>query len=95
MIKRLFDIFFSALGLLCLMPFFLVLAIVIVVDSKGGVFYKQVRVGLNSSDFYLYKFRSMKTDSDKKGLLTIGGNDSRITKVGYFIRRYIDVTRIT
>jgi len=88
MIKRLFDIFFSALGLLCLMPFFLVLAIVIVVDSKGGVFYKQVRVGLNSSDFYLYKFRSMKTDSDKKGLLTIGGNDSRITKVGYFIRRY-------
>lgn len=58
------------------------------VDSRGGVFYKQVRVGKNSIDFQLYKFRSMKIDSDKKGLLTFGENDSRITKVGYFIRRY-------
>jgi len=88
MIKRLFDIVFSGLGLLFLSPFFILLAIVIIVDSSGGVFYKQVRVGKNSIDFYLYKFRSMKTDSDKKGLLTVGGNDPRITKVGYFIRKY-------
>ena len=88
MIKRLFDFFFSGLGLLFLLPFFIILSIIIVVDSSGGVFYKQVRVGKNSIDFYLYKFRSMKIDSDKKDLLTVGGNDSRITKVGYFIRRY-------
>ena len=88
MIKRLFDVFCSGLGLLFLLPFFIILSIIIVVDSSGGVFYKQVRVGKNSIDFYLYKFRSMKIDSDKKGLLTVGGNDSRITKVGYFIRRY-------
>jgi len=86
--KRLFDVVCSGLGLLILFPFFIVLGIVIVIDSKGGVFYKQVRVGKNSIDFYLYKFRSMKTDSDKKGLLTVGGNDPRITKVGYFIRKY-------
>ena len=88
MIKRLSDFFFSGLGLLFLLPFFIILSIIIVVDSSGGVFYKQVRVGKNSIDFYLYKFRSMKIDSDKKDLLTVGGNDSRITKVGYFIRRY-------
>ena len=88
MIKRLFDVFCSGLGLLFLLPFFIILSIIIVVDSSGGVFYKQVRVGKNSIDFYLYKFRSMKIDSDKKDLLTVGGNDSRITKVGYFIRRY-------
>lgn len=60
----------------------------IVVDSKGGAFYKQIRVGKNGVDFYLYKFRSMRTDSDKKGLLTVGGRDPRITRIGYFIRTY-------
>ena len=88
MIKRIFDIICAGLGLLFLLPFFLVLSIFIVLDSEGGVFYKQIRVGKDSSDFYLYKFRSMKTDADKQGLLTVGGRDPRITKVGYFIRKY-------
>ena len=86
--KRIFDIVLSAMGLLVLLPFFIVLAILIVLDSKGGVFYKQLRVGKNNTDFYLYKFRSMRTDADKQGLLTVGGRDPRITKIGYFIRKY-------
>jgi lipopolysaccharide/colanic/teichoic acid biosynthesis glycosyltransferase len=88
MIKRLFDVFFSGLGLLFLVPFFMILALLIALDSKGGIFYKQIRVGKNGIDFYLYKFRSMKTESDKLGLLTVGGRDPRITKIGYYIRKY-------
>ena len=88
MIKRLFDIIFSGLGLLFLIPFFLILALLIVIDSKGGIFYKQVRVGKDNKDFYLFKFRSMRTNADKQGLLTVGGRDPRITKVGYYIRKY-------
>lgn len=70
------------------MPIFLLLALLILLDSKGGIFYKQIRVGKNGKDFLLLKFRSMKTDADKKGLLTVGGNDSRITRIGYYIRKY-------
>ncbi len=88
MIKRCFDIFASFIGLLLLSPFFIIIAIVILIDSRGGVFYKQVRVGKNNKDFKLFKFRSMSTGSDKKGLLTVGGRDSRITRSGYFIRKY-------
>ena len=82
------DIFFSFIGLIVLFPLFLVIALIITLDSKGGVFYKQTRVGKGGKDFKLFKFRSMAVDSDKKGLLTVGGNDSRITKPGYFIRKY-------
>jgi len=85
---RLFDILLSILGLIILSPFLLILSIAIVIESKGGVFYKQTRVGKNNKDFKLYKFRSMQSGSDKKGLLTVGDNDSRITKVGKFIRKY-------
>lgn len=88
MIKRCFDIFASFIGLLLLSPFFIIISIVIILDSRGGVFYKQVRVGKNNVDFKLFKFRSMSTGSDKKGLLTVGGRDSRITRSGYFIRKY-------
>lgn len=88
MIKRCFDIFASFIGLLIFSPFFTIIAIVILIDSRGGVFYKQVRVGKNNKDFKLFKFRSMGTGSDKKGLLTVGGRDSRITRSGYFIRKY-------
>ncbi len=88
MIKRLFDIFLSLIGLILLLPVFLLIAIIIVVDSRGGVFYRQVRVGKDAKDFRLFKFRSMRTDADKKGLLTVGGKDSRITRVGYYIRKY-------
>lgn len=86
--KRCFDIVLSAIGLVLLSPLFLVLAICIIADSEGGVFYRQTRVGKGNKDFRLYKFRSMYTASDKKGLLTVSNHDSRITRVGYFIRKY-------
>lgn len=88
MAKRLFDIFFSIIGLLCISPVLLVLAILISLDSKGGIFYKQVRIGKNLAPFKLFKFRSMHTNADKKGLLTVGHKDSRITKIGYYLRKY-------
>ena len=86
--KRLFDIVASGCGLLVLSPLFIVLAIWIKLDSKGPVFYKQSRVGQYNKDFLLYKFRSMRVGSDKKGLITVGNRDPRITKSGYFIRKY-------
>jgi len=85
---RFFDILFSFIGLILLLPILLLISIIITIDSKGGVFYKQKRVGKNNIDFVLLKFRSMKTNSDKKGLLTVGVNDSRITNIGIFIRKY-------
>ncbi|MGE0561438.1 MAG: sugar transferase [Flavobacteriales bacterium] len=88
MIKRFFDIIFSLIGLLFLLPFFILIGLIIVIDSKGGVFYQQNRVGKNSKDFGLFKFRTMKPDSDKKGLLTVGGRDPRITAIGYHLRKY-------
>lgn len=88
MLKRCFDIVCSALGLLVLSPLFLVVSLWIKLDSKGPVFYRQVRVGRKNKDFRIYKFRSMAVDSDKKGLITIGGKDSRVTRVGYYIRKY-------
>jgi len=87
MIKRIFDIVVSVIGLVTLSPFLLLLAMAIIIESKGGVFYLQTRVGRNNKDFKLFKFRSMAIGSDKHGLLTVG-NDSRITKVGYYIRKY-------
>ena len=86
--KRLFDIVASGLGLLVLSPIFLILAVWIKLDSKGPVFYRQVRVGRNNKDFRIFKFRSMRVGSDKGSLVTIGGHDPRITKSGYFIRKF-------
>jgi lipopolysaccharide/colanic/teichoic acid biosynthesis glycosyltransferase len=85
---RFLDVFFSLLGLLVLSPFFIFIAIWIKIDSKGAVFYTQKRVGLGGEEFNLIKFRSMRPDSDKLGLLTVGGRDPRVTKSGYFIRKY-------
>lgn len=85
---RLLDIIASACGLIVLSPLFIVLAIWIKLDSKGPVFYRQTRVGQYGKDFSLFKFRSMRVGADKKGLITVGGKDNRITKVGYFIRKY-------
>ena len=86
---RFFDILLSSIGLIVLFPIFLILSIWIKLDSKGPVFYNQNRVGKNNYDFMLYKFRSMITDADKKGLLiTVGGKDPRVTKSGNFIRKY-------
>lgn len=86
--KRLFDIIASALGLIVLSPLFLVLAVWIKVDSKGPVFYRQTRVGWHNKDFRIFKFRSMRVGADKGSLVTIGGRDPRITKSGYYIRKY-------
>ena len=88
MIKRLFDIIFAATGLLLLFPIFIVIAIIIKTDSRGPVFYRQKRVGKNGVEFFIWKFRTMYTDSDKKGLLTVGGKDPRITRAGYHLRKY-------
>lgn len=86
--KRIFDIVASGLGLIILSPLFLILAIWIKLDSKGPVFYRQVRVGRNNKDFRIFKFRSMRVGSDKGSLVTIGGHDPRITRSGYFIRKF-------
>ena len=86
--KRLFDILASGLGLVVLGPLFLLLAIWIKLDSSGPVFYRQVRVGRFNRDFRIYKFRSMKVGSDKGSQVTIGDRDPRITRSGYFIRKY-------
>ena len=86
--KRLFDIIASGLGLIVLSPLFLILAIWIKLDSKGPVFYRQVRVGRHNKDFRIFKFRSMRVGSDKGSLVTIGGHDPRITRSGYFIRKF-------
>ena len=86
--KRLFDIVASGLALIVLSPLFLVLAIWIKLDSKGPVFYRQVRVGWKNKDFRIFKFRSMRVGSDKGSLVTIGGHDPRVTRSGYFIRKF-------
>lgn len=88
MFKRLFDITLSLVGLIASLPVFVLISIWISLDSKGGVFYLQERIGKDFKPFKLFKFRSMFIDSDKKGLLTVGGKDSRITRSGYFIRKY-------
>lgn len=86
--KRIFDIVASGLGLIVLSPLFLVLAIWIKLDSKGPVFYRQVRVGYKNKDFRIFKFRSMRVGADKGSLVTIGGHDPRVTRSGYFIRKF-------
>ena len=86
--KRLFDIVASGCGLLVLSPVLLIVAIWIKLDSRGPVFYRQVRVGYKNKDFQIFKFRSMRIGADKGSLVTIGGHDPRITRSGYFIRKY-------
>lgn len=88
MVKRLFDIFSSLLGFVILLPFLIAISVLIFVNSRGGVFYRQIRVGKNGKDFKLWKFRTMQPDSDKNGLLTVGGRDARITSLGYYLRKY-------
>lgn len=86
--KRIFDIISSSIVLLICSPFFIIISLLVAFGSKGGVFYKQTRVGKNNEDFKLYKFRTMVVDADKSGQLTVGGRDSRITKTGFFLRKY-------
>ena len=86
--KRLFDILASGCGLLVLSPVFIIVAIWIKLDSQGPVFYRQTRVGRHNKDFRIFKFRSMRVGSDKGSLVTIGGRDPRVTRSGYFIRKF-------
>ncbi len=85
--KRIFDILLSLYGIACLIPIGAIIALSIRIGSKGPIFYFQKRVGINGEDFSVFKFRTMYTGSDKKGLLTVGNDDSRITDVGAFLRK--------
>lgn len=88
MIKRIFDILFSSVILLFFLPIGLIISLLIILTSSGGVFYRQERIGKSGIPFLIMKFRSMRTDSDVKGKLTVGMRDPRITSIGYFIRKY-------
>lgn len=88
MAKRLFDLLVSTVMLVILSPLLLVLALAVKFSSKGPVFYLQERIGKNEKPFRIFKFRTMFLDADKKGLLTVGGRDPRVTPVGYFLRKY-------
>jgi lipopolysaccharide/colanic/teichoic acid biosynthesis glycosyltransferase len=85
--KRLFDIVFSLLGLILISPIFIFLSLIIVLDSQGGVFFRGVRVGRYGKDFRIFKFRSMVKDAEGKGKWNVGDNDSRITRIGHFLRK--------
>lgn len=86
--KRIFDIFLSIIILLIFLPIGLILSIWILLESKGGVFYRQERIGYLGKPFYILKFRSMRKDADKQGKLTVGMRDARITRSGYFLRKF-------
>lgn len=85
---RFCDILAGFFGLLILSPLFLLVALWIVLDNPGPVFYRQQRVGKDGRDFGLLKFRSMRVGADKMSLITIGDRDPRVTCAGYYIRKY-------
>lgn len=85
---RFLDFLFSFFGLILLSPFFLLISVFVKMGSRGSVFYKQSRIGLNGAEFNVFKFRTMRMNSDKFGLITVGGRDPRVTPVGYFLRKY-------
>lgn len=84
--KRVFDFLVSLIGLIVLSPVFLIISLIIVIDSRGGVFFRGVRVGQNGKDFRIFKFRSMRPNCEGKGKWNVGNNDDRITRVGHFLR---------
>lgn len=88
MIKRLFDLIFSLLGLLLLFPFFLLIVLIIKLDSSGPIFYLQERVGQDGTLFKLFKFRTMQIGADKFTAITVGHRDPRITRAGYYLRKF-------
>lgn len=88
MIKRLFDILSSLVVLILGFPFFVIISILILLDSKGGVFFKQNRVGKNFKTFNLLKFRTMKINSESLGQITIGERDPRVTNIGFWLRKF-------
>jgi lipopolysaccharide/colanic/teichoic acid biosynthesis glycosyltransferase len=88
MLIRISDFFFSLLGFIILSPVLLLIALIITLDSRGGIFFVQERVGRNNSVFKLIKFRTMSSYSDKSGALTVGMRDPRITRAGYYLRKF-------
>lgn len=85
--KRVFDVIVSGIILLVFLPFGILISVAIALESRGGVFYRQERIGWQGKPFRLWKFRTMRKDADKLGKLTVGMRDPRITRVGYFIRK--------
>jgi len=88
MLRSAFDRVAALIGILVLSPLFIAVAIAITLDSRGGVFFIQTRIGKNSKPFGLYKFRTMRPFAEKEGKLTVGNNDPRITRVGSSLRKY-------
>ena len=88
MFKRTFDFIFSLLLIILLSPVLIIISLIIALDSKGGIIFNQKRAGKDNIDFDIYKFRTMHLGSDKKGLLTVGAKDQRVTRAGYFLRKY-------
>ena len=86
--KRIFDVLMSGLGIVIVSPFLVIISGIILFDSKGGIIYRQTRVGRNKVNFKLFKFRTMRPEADKGSLLTIGDHDNRITRSGYWLRKY-------
>lgn len=84
--KRLFDLLLAGIALVLLLPVFLIIAIAISINSKGGIFYSQERIGRGEKPFRIYKFRTMRPASDQQGLISLGSKDPRITRVGLFLR---------
>lgn len=87
MLKRTFDFLVSFFGLLLLSPLILCIAVWVKCDSKGPIFYRQVRVGKDGREFKLLKFRSMRVGADRAGLLTLGDRDPRVTRSGFWLRK--------
>jgi lipopolysaccharide/colanic/teichoic acid biosynthesis glycosyltransferase len=88
MIKRIFDFCFALIGVISLLPLFVVIGLIICIDSKGGVVFIQRRIGRNAVEFPMFKFRTMRIHTDNLGLLTVGSHDIRITKCGYWLRKF-------
>lgn len=86
--KRMFDIVLALIGLILLLPTLFIISLLIIIDSRGNIIYQQDRVGRHMKDFVLYKFRTMYVHQKDQQLLTIGSHDSRITKIGYWLRKY-------
>ena len=85
---RVLDILFSFLGLIFLLPLLFIIGLIIKLSSRGSILYKQSRVGLNGAEFSVYKFRTMRLNSDIFGLITVGGRDPRVTHIGYYLRKF-------
>lgn len=85
---RVLDILFSFLGLIFLLPLLFIIGLIIKLSSRGSILFKQSRVGLNGAEFSVYKFRTMRLNSDVLGLITVGGRDPRVTHIGYYLRKF-------